>query len=170
MPLPSPPSTRLTRVAPHEACLATSTSGMPYLANRPFSLATNSGAASVSAMKPRVALVTSGPAACANAPPGRFSFAAPSNAAVPALALRNLRRLKVPAAGFGVSVVIDLGPFGDRWCDVCPALDWIGWSPVWCSVRRVGAKKTKSRVVRRCTALLPIAAVAVVARRWTADL
>ena len=61
MPLPSPPSTRLSRVAPREACFTTSTPGMPYLAKMPFSLATNSGAASVSAMKPRLAFVVSGP-------------------------------------------------------------------------------------------------------------
>ena len=36
-------------------------SGTPYLAKRPFSLATNSGAASVSAMKPSLAPLTSGP-------------------------------------------------------------------------------------------------------------
>ena len=57
MPLPSEPSTRLSRVVPQEACFATSTSGMPYFANMPFSLATNSGAASVSAMKPSVGLL-----------------------------------------------------------------------------------------------------------------
>ena len=60
MPLPSEPSTRLSRVVPQEACLATVTSVMPYLSNRPFSLATNRGAASVSAMKPSVALLVSG--------------------------------------------------------------------------------------------------------------
>ena len=38
---------------------------MPCLAKKPFSLATNSGAASVSAMKPRLAFLISGPAACA---------------------------------------------------------------------------------------------------------
>ena len=43
MPLPSEPSTRLSRVVPQEACFCTSTSGMPYLAKMPFSLATNSG-------------------------------------------------------------------------------------------------------------------------------
>ena len=43
MPLFSEPSTMLSRVAPHEACLATSTSGMPCLAKRPFSLAMTSG-------------------------------------------------------------------------------------------------------------------------------
>src|SRR5216683_999045 len=37
MPPPSDPSTRLSRVAAHEACLATSTSGRPYLVNRPRS-------------------------------------------------------------------------------------------------------------------------------------
>ena len=72
MPLPSPPSTRLSRVAPHDACFSTSTSGMPYLAKMPFSLATNSGAASVSAMKPSLAPFTSGPAACANARRGKL--------------------------------------------------------------------------------------------------
>src|SRR5260370_6401858 len=41
MPLPSEPSTRLSRVVPHEACFCTSTSGMRYLARIPFSLATN---------------------------------------------------------------------------------------------------------------------------------
>ena len=65
MPLPAEPSTRLSRVVPHEACLTTSTSGMPYLAKKPFSLATISGAASVSAMKPSTALVVSGVAAAA---------------------------------------------------------------------------------------------------------
>ena len=43
MPLFSEPSTRLSRVAPQDACLATSTSGMPCLAKRPFSLAMTSG-------------------------------------------------------------------------------------------------------------------------------
>src|SRR3954469_13249766 len=43
MPLPAEPSTRLSRVVPQEACLSTSTSGMPYLAKRPFSFATNRG-------------------------------------------------------------------------------------------------------------------------------
>jgi hypothetical protein len=50
MPLASEPSTRLSRVAPHDACFSTSTSGRPYLAKKPFSLATISGEASVSAM------------------------------------------------------------------------------------------------------------------------
>ncbi len=65
MPLPAEPSTRLSRVVPHEACLTTSTSGMPYLAKKPFSLATISGAASVSAMNPSTAFVVSGVAAAA---------------------------------------------------------------------------------------------------------
>ena len=94
MPLPSDPSTRLSRVAPHDACFCTSTSGMPYLAKMPFSLATNSGAASVSAMKPRLAFFTSGPAAWAMwTPPGNFVCRAPSNAAVPAVAFNRARRL-----------------------------------------------------------------------------
>ena len=81
-------------MVPHDACLATSTSGMPYLANNPLSLATNSGPASLSAMKPSVALVTSGPAPCAKAPAGKFSLAAASKAAVPPVAFRSWRRLK----------------------------------------------------------------------------
>lgn len=93
MPLPSEPSTRLSRVVPHDACFCTSTSGMPYLAKMPFSFATNSGDASVKAMKPSLAPFTSGPAVCAKAPPGKFSRAAASNAAVPAPALSSARRL-----------------------------------------------------------------------------
>ncbi len=50
MPFEAEPSTRLSRVAPHDACFRTSTSGNPYLAKKPFSLATMSGAASVSAI------------------------------------------------------------------------------------------------------------------------
>ena len=50
MPFASEPSTRLSRVAPQEACFSTSASGMPCLAKKPFSLATISGEASVSAM------------------------------------------------------------------------------------------------------------------------
>ena len=40
----------LSRVAPQDACLETSTSGMPCLAKKPFSLAMTSGEASISAM------------------------------------------------------------------------------------------------------------------------
>src|SRR4030081_1704715 len=36
MPLPSEPSTRLSRVVPHDACLASSTRGTPSLANTAF--------------------------------------------------------------------------------------------------------------------------------------
>ena len=71
MPPPPEPSTRLSRVAPHEACFATSTSGMPYLANSPFSLAMISGEASVRAMKPSVTLSVSTRLPCANAPDGK---------------------------------------------------------------------------------------------------
>src|SRR3989338_2643257 len=65
MPFFAEPSTRLSRVVPQEDCLSTSTSVMPYLAKKPFSAATNSGAASVRAIKPSLALVvsTSPPAA-----------------------------------------------------------------------------------------------------------
>src|SRR5262245_19432246 len=93
MPLPSEPSTRLSRVAPQEACFCTSTPGMPCLAKKPLSLATNSAPASVSAMKPRWALVTSGPAACAMCTPaGNFVCSAPSSA-VAAVVFRKARRL-----------------------------------------------------------------------------
>ena len=60
IPLPAEPRTRLSRVVPQDACFATSTSGMPCLAKRPFSLAMISGDASVSAMNPSTAFVTSG--------------------------------------------------------------------------------------------------------------
>src|SRR6476646_1565081 len=114
MPLPSEPSTRLSRVVPHEACFCTSTSGMPYLAKMPFSLATNSGEASVSAMKPSLAPFTSGPAPCANAPAGKFNFAAASNAAVPPVACKIWRRLKprreVSLVGFVIGAVRLVSP------------------------------------------------------------
>src|SRR3954471_21119470 len=110
MPLPSEPSTRLSRVVPHEACFCTSTSGMPYLAKMPFSLATNSGDASVSAMKPSLAAFTSGPAPCANAPAGKFSLAAASKAAVPPAAFRSWRRLRprreVGVVGFVMGIIV----------------------------------------------------------------
>src|SRR5688572_30482720 len=91
MPLPAEPSTRLSRVVPQEACLTTSTSGMPYLAYKPFSLATINGAASVSAMKPSIALVVSG------APVAAYSGLVISDprlaaAAVAAAPFNNLRR------------------------------------------------------------------------------
>ncbi|MGY4435505.1 hypothetical protein ACVWWO_007982 [Bradyrhizobium sp. F1.13.1] len=89
MPLPSEPSTRLSRVVPQEACFCTSVSGMPYLANRPLSLATNKGPASLSAMKPSFAPLTSGPASCAKAPAGKFSFTAARSAAVEPAAFNN---------------------------------------------------------------------------------
>src|SRR3954469_18308759 len=110
MPLPSEPSTRLSRVVPHDACLATSTSGIPCLAKNPLSLATNNGPASLNAMNPSVALVTSGPAPCANAPAGKFSLAAASRAAVPPVAFRSCRRLKprreVGLVSFVMGVVV----------------------------------------------------------------
>ena len=82
----------LSRVVPHEACLATLASVMPYLSKIFFSLAMISGAASVSAMKPRVTLLVSGPAACANAPAGNDARTAPISAAVAVAPLRMLRR------------------------------------------------------------------------------
>src|SRR5947209_5810903 len=143
MPLPSPPSTRLSRVAPQDACFCTSVSGTPYLAKIPFSLATNSGAASVSAMKPSLAPFTSGPAPCANAPEGNCVCAAPSSAAVPALALRNDRRLMVllPVPLVRRSVVMS----------GLPSLVLVVWVLISLLTRpaRVGFSQQKSRSLRR---------------------
>jgi hypothetical protein len=50
---------RLSRVTGHDFCLMTSTSVMPYLANKPFSLAIIKGAASVRGINPSFALVVS---------------------------------------------------------------------------------------------------------------
>ncbi len=95
MPLPAEPSTRLSRVVPHEACLTTSTSGMPYLAKNPFSFATISGAASVSAMKPSTAFVVSGVAAAAYS---GFGISVPilDTAAVAAAVFSIFRRDSLP--------------------------------------------------------------------------
>ena len=59
MPPFSPPSSRLSRVTAQEVCFITFTSGMPCLAKKPFSLAMIRGEASVRAIKPRVAPLTS---------------------------------------------------------------------------------------------------------------
>src|SRR3954469_21002389 len=91
MPLPAEPSTRLSRVVPQEACLVTSTSGMPYLAKSPFSLATISGAESVSAMNPSTALVVSGIAMAAYSGFG-IAAAMPPAAAAAAADLITSRR------------------------------------------------------------------------------
>src|SRR3954464_12951816 len=134
MPLPSEPRTRLSRVVPHDACFCTSTSGMPYFAKMPFSLATNSGDASVSAMKPSLAPFTSGPAPCANAPAGKFSLAAASNAAIPPVAFRSWRRLRprreVGWVGFVMGIIVLL-----RQCLNGPS-DW---------GRRAGHRRARSR-------------------------
>src|SRR3569832_2141808 len=94
MPPRPPPISILSRVVPQEACFASLTSGMPNLAKNPFSLAMISGEESVSAMKPKVAVVVSGAtAAAAQAPPGTTARAAVNNAAPPAplkIALRLL--------------------------------------------------------------------------------
>src|SRR6185503_19349558 len=80
------------------------------LAKIPFSLATNSGEASVRAMKPSLAAFTSGPAPCANAPAGKFSLAAASKAAVPPVAFRSWRRLRprreVGMVGFVMGIIV----------------------------------------------------------------
>src|SRR3982751_6194793 len=65
MPLLLEPSTRLSRVAPQDDCLVTSTSVMPCFLKKPFSSATKSGAASVSAMKPSLAGFVSSAVPCA---------------------------------------------------------------------------------------------------------
>jgi hypothetical protein len=93
MPPAPEPSTMLSRVVPHEACLATLASVMPYLSNSFFSLAMISGEASVSAMKPKVTLLVSGPLACANAPDGKALRTAPIRAALAVAPLRTERRL-----------------------------------------------------------------------------
>ena len=79
---------------------------MPYFAKRPFSFATNRGDASVSAMKPSFAAVTSGPAVCANAPPGKLMRAAASSAAVPAPAFKRLRRSILRLVKFSLVVLV----------------------------------------------------------------
>jgi len=92
MPPAPPPSTRLSRVVPHDACLAMLASVMPYLSNSFFSLAMISGDASVSAMKPSVTLLVSGPPAWAKAPAGKAVRTAPSSAAVAVAPLIRRRR------------------------------------------------------------------------------
>jgi hypothetical protein len=92
MPPAPEPSTMLSRVVPHEACLATLASVMPYLSKIFFSLAMISGEESVSAMKPNVTLLVSGPAACAKAPDGKAVRTAPIKAAVAVAPFRMLRR------------------------------------------------------------------------------
>jgi hypothetical protein len=96
----------LSRVVPHEACLATLASVMPYLSKIFFSLAMISGDASVSAMKPSVTLLVSGPAACAKAPDGNDVRAAPINAAVAVALLRMLRRPNVMLANFMLVILV----------------------------------------------------------------
>src|SRR5512135_3605294 len=92
IPLPADPRTRLSRVVAHDACLATSTLPTPYLAKSPFSAATISGAASVSAMKPRIALSVSGPAASAICAPKGKAAPAAARVATAAVDLRKVRR------------------------------------------------------------------------------
>ena len=107
MPLPAEPSTRLSRVVPHEACFTTSTSGMPYLAKRPFSLATISGAESVSAMKPSTALVVSGVALAAYSGFGRMAARLPAVAAAAAVLItwrREIRPLTYSLIVFSLSL------------------------------------------------------------------
>src|SRR5690348_1654289 len=96
MPPCAPPNSILSRVVPQDACFASLTSGMPYLAKKPFSLAMISGEESVSAINPRVAVVVSGASpAAAQAPPGTTARAAVSNAALPAVLRIVLRVLCV---------------------------------------------------------------------------
>src|SRR5690242_8745081 len=113
MPPPPEPSTRLSRVPAQEACFKTSTSGMPYLAKMPRSLAMISGEASVRAMKPRRALAVSGPGRAAKAPEGRRAWAA-AIVAAPAVSAR--RRVRVLRSWDRSQLVLegdpDLGPGG----------------------------------------------------------
>ena len=97
MPLRAEPSTRLSRVVPQDDCLSTSTSVMPCLAKKPFSSATKSGAASVSAMNPSLAFVVSSAPPAARAVPDHSPpiIAAPPSAA--ALRMKS-RRLNSPCA------------------------------------------------------------------------
>ena len=92
MPPEPEPSTMLSRVVPHEACLATLASVMPYLSKIFFSLAMISGEESVSAMKPSVTLLVSGPPACAKAPEGNDARTEAIRAAVAVAPLRMSRR------------------------------------------------------------------------------
>ena len=94
MPLPAEPRTKLSRVAPHEACFKTSTLPTPYLAKRPFSFAIIKGEESVSAMKPSFAASISGPLA-AIAPDGNRARAAVKIAAVAADFFRKARRVEL---------------------------------------------------------------------------
>jgi hypothetical protein len=120
MPFFAEPSTRLSRVVPQDDCLSTSTSVIPYLAKKPFSAATNNGAASVRAMKPSLALLvsTSPPAAQAAE---RIPRDMPPNRATPLAAmiecLRKLRReARVRSLGwslFGLSVMVEF-PLGEK--------------------------------------------------------
>ncbi len=120
MPFFAEPSTRLSRVVPQDDCLSTSTSVIPYLAKKPFSAATNSGAASVRAIKPSLALLvsTSPPAAQAAE---RMPRDMPPNRATPLAAmiecLRKLRReASVTLLGwslFGLSVMVGF-PLGEK--------------------------------------------------------
>ena len=109
IPLPSPPSTRLSRVAPHEACFCTSTPGMPCLANRPLSLATNSAPASVSAMKPRLALVVSGPAACATCAPNGNCWPIAAISAPAPVVLSSVRRVTLVLMLMSVPFFVSVG-------------------------------------------------------------
>ena len=91
----------LSRVVPHDACLSTSTSGIPYLAKNPFSTAITSGELSVSAMKPSTARVVSGVSAgAAQTPLGNAARTAESSAAALvsfAVPMSRSRRLMPPA-------------------------------------------------------------------------
>ena len=120
MPFFAEPSTRLSRVVPQEDCLSTSTSVMPYLAKNPFSAATNSGAASVRAIKPSLALVVSTSPAAAQALLWWLKPRPPNRAMPPAAAMDCLRKRRreassalVVSSGVGLSVMAGF-PLGEK--------------------------------------------------------
>src|SRR6185503_3097325 len=117
MPLPAEPSTRLSRVVPHEACLTTSTSGMPYLAKSPFSFAMISGAESVSAMKPSTALVVSGVAAAAYSGLGMMAASPPAVAAAAAVLISCRREIRLFS-----TLIVFLLPVGSTALDEASAV------------------------------------------------
>ena len=106
MPLPSRAEHEVVARRAPRRLLGTSTSGMPYLAKKPFSLATNSGAASVSAMKPsaRLGHLRARRLGHVSASPGNADRAAPSapGRCCCCRLLRNRRRERRPL-GFTLS-------------------------------------------------------------------
>ena len=143
MPFFAEPSTRLSRVVPQDDCLSTSTSDMPYLAKNPFSAATNSGAASVRAIKPSLALVVSTSPAAAQALFWLPRLIPPNRAMPPAAAMDCLRKRRreassalVVSSGVGLSVMAGF-PLGEkktmsRWPAEPVGVDIVVRFGLWC--------------------------------------